>query len=149
VPIERRPESPTKLADYLRLTAHADEPEAVVTAARHYLESWSRDSIANIQRIDAGWAPFDVDQRPQALSTALDLRCVRDAIHNHCMALRDARLALPPELVELDEFFYAATESTERCDPSRPPSGRPRSAPVVRLVCRPATINLARTACPK
>lgn len=30
------------------------------------------------------------------------------------MAMRGARLAVPPELVELDEYFFVATELMER-----------------------------------
>lgn len=106
-------DSQSKLAYYLWLTARATEPAEIMDAAQGYLASWPTVNVANVQKIDAGWAPFDSDQRPQQLTSKLDLRCIRDAIHAHCMALREARLALPPELVELDEFFFVATEMIE------------------------------------
>jgi hypothetical protein len=106
-------DAPPKIAHYLWLTARAGGTSGVIEVAQEYLESWSGKSVANVQKVDAGWAPFDANQRPQQLNSASDLRCIRDAIHAHCMALREARMALPPELVELDEFFFVATELTE------------------------------------
>ena len=101
---------PTKLDYYLGLMARAKGTSAIIEAVQWYLASWSKERIANVQKIDAGWAPFDVGQRPTQINGELDVRCIRDAIHCHCMALREAGLALTLELVELDEFFFVASE---------------------------------------
>ena len=111
---------PTKMDYYLGLMATAQGPSEIIEAVRRYLASWTQERIAKVQKIDAGWAPFDVSQRPMQIDGALDVRCFRDAIHCHCMALREARVALTPELVELDEFFFAASEIVE--DLGRVPS---------------------------
>ena len=104
---------PTKMDYYLVLMARAQETRAAIEVLQQYLASWSKERIANVQKIDAGWAPFDMSQRPLQVNGALDVRCIRDAIHCHCMALREASLALTPELVELDEFFFMASEIIE------------------------------------
>jgi hypothetical protein len=103
-------DTPSRMAYYLWFIAKADGPGAIVAAVRDYLASWPRERIRAIQKIDAGWAPFDAYQSPLPVNGALDLRCIRDAIHAHCIALREAGLALTPELLELDEFFFTATE---------------------------------------
>ncbi len=105
--------TPSKVAYYLWLIAKANGPAAIVEAVREYLASWPRERILAIQKIDAGWAPFDGYQCPQQIDSALDLRCIRDAIHSHCIALREAGVGLTPELVELDEFFFTATGMIE------------------------------------
>lgn len=110
---ERVLDTPSNMASYLWLMAKANGSSAIVEAAQEYLASWSKERIVSIQKVDAGWAPFDMHQRPQQINSALDLRCVRDAIHSHCIALREARMALTPELVELDEFFFTATDMIE------------------------------------
>jgi hypothetical protein len=110
---ERVLDTPSKMAYYLWFMARAEQPGAIVEAVREYLASWSRERILAIQKIDAGWAPFDDYQYPQQIHGALDLRCIRDAIHAHCIALREAGVALTPELVELDEFFFTATGMIE------------------------------------
>jgi hypothetical protein len=101
------------MASYLWSMAKADGPGAIVAAVQDYLASWPKERIRAIQKIDAGWAPFDVYQRALPVNGALDVRCIRDAIHAHCIALREAGLALTPELVELDEFFFTATDMIE------------------------------------
>jgi len=93
--------------------ASANGAGAIIEAVQLYLASWSKDRIANVQKIDAGWAPFDVSQRPLHVNGEPDVRCIRDAIHCHCMALREAGVALTPELVELDEYFFLANEMLE------------------------------------
>ena len=107
---------PAQLDYHLGRMAKAKETSAIVEAVQQYLAGWSNERIANVQKIDAGWAPFDMYQRPLRVDTELDLRCIRDAIHCHCMALREARMALTPELVELDEFFFIANEMVENQD---------------------------------
>jgi hypothetical protein len=121
--------TPSKVAYYLWFVAKASEPSAIVDAVREYLASWPKERILAIQKIDAGWAPFDGYQQPQQIDSALDLRCIRDAIHSHCIALREAGVALTPELVELDEFFFTATGMIENF--GQPVSKvRPQAIPV-------------------
>ncbi len=105
---------PTKMDHHLGLLAKAKGPTAFIEAVQRYLASWTKERIANVQRIDAGWAPFDVIQRPLQVNGVLDVRCIRDAIHAHCIALNEAGETLTPELVELDEFFFAAAEIAEQ-----------------------------------
>ncbi len=106
-------DAPSGTDFYLGLMAEANGISAIVEAVQEYLASWSNERIGRIQKVDAGWAPFDVSQRPLRVNGALHARCIRDAIHSHCMALSEAGLALTPELVELDEFFFAASEMIE------------------------------------
>lgn len=108
---------PTKTDYYLGLIAGAKGSSAVVEAVQRYLASWSNERIANLQKIDAGWAPFDERQRPLEVSGVLDVRCICDAIHCHCAALRQAGVALTPELVELDKFFFVARDRVENLGP--------------------------------
>lgn len=115
---ERVPCSPTKMADYLWLSARAWGPHELLDTAREYLESCSSDNVGRVQKVDADWAPFDCDQRPVPLSSTLDLQCIRDAIHTHCMALRNAHLAARTELAELDEYFFVSTEFVEHAGPA-------------------------------
>ena len=98
---------------YLALIERSEETCEAIMAVQRYLASWPEERIANVQKIDAGWAPFDTCLRPLQINDALDVRCIRDAIHCQCMALREARVALMPELAELDEFFFLATEIIE------------------------------------
>ena len=107
------PEMPATMDYYLALMAKSTETCEAIVAVQHYLASWPEERIANVQKIDAGWAPFDTGLRPLQINGALDVRCIRDAIHCHCMALREARLPLMPELTELDEFFFIANEIIE------------------------------------
>lgn len=98
---------------YFELVARADGTAETIEIVRAYLASWSPERIARVQRIDAGWAPFDPRQRPVPVDGALDVRCIRDAIHCHCMALTEAGVDLTLELLELDGFFFAACEAVE------------------------------------
>lgn len=104
---------PNQLEYHLGLVGSANSPSAMVEAVRLYLASWSIERIANVQKIDAGWAPFDLNQRPLQVNGALDVRCIRDAVHCHCMALRDSSVGPTPELMELEEFFFATNEMLE------------------------------------
>lgn len=105
--------TPPKMGHYIELMANADGIPAIFNIVQSYLASWSKERIANLQKIDAGWAPFDIGGQPLEVNDALAVRCIRDAIHHHCIALREARVALTPELVELEEFFHVATEMVE------------------------------------
>lgn len=107
------PDAQTKMAHHIGIMARANGTSAIVEAIQGYLASWPQERISSLQRVDAGWAPFDVNQRPLPVNGALDVRCIRDAIHCHCLAFREAGMELTPELVELDEFFFIASELME------------------------------------
>jgi len=93
--------------DFERLGA-AREPDAVVDAVRAYLGTWSAERVAQLQRADAGWAPFDEFQQPLSMTCAADVDDVHRGLHDHCTALRASGLKLPPELHELDLFLLLA-----------------------------------------
>ncbi len=119
---------PPTMGYYIELMARADGIPAILDAVQDYLASWSKERIASIQKIDAGWAPFTAGEQPLEISDALSVRCIRDAIHHQCIALREVSVALTPELVELEEFFHVATELVENF--GRAPMQAP--APVMR-----------------
>lgn len=105
--------TPPNMGYYIDLMARADGVQAILDVVQSYLASWSNERIANVQKIDAGWAPFNSGEQPLEVGDALTVRCIRDAIHHHCIALREVKVALTPELVELEEFFHVATEMVE------------------------------------
>lgn len=122
---------PNQLEYHLGLIGSANSTSAMIEAVQLYLASWSMERIAKVQKIDAGWAPFDLNQRPLQVNSALDVRCIRDAIHCHCMALRESSVRPTPELVELEEFFSpptrcsrAASELNRRGREKPSPCGR-------------------------
>jgi hypothetical protein len=106
--------APAKLDFYIEAMARATGISSIIITVREYLGSWPKERIASAQKIDGGWAPFDGFQRPRSVNSAATVHCIRDSIHAHCMALREAGMALTPELVELDEFFYAASKMLEK-----------------------------------
>jgi hypothetical protein len=105
---------------YLGLMAAAQVPAEVVRTAQAYLGAWPAETVERLQQIDAGWAPFDTAGRPVQIDGATHLRCIRDAVHSHCMALREAGFAPTPELAELEEFFYVANRRAEATAPAAP-----------------------------
>lgn len=124
---ERVAEVQNEAATYVSLMAQARGADAIVDVVRDYLASWSEERIARVQRIDAGWAPFDPNCRPLKIDGVLDVRCIRDAIHCHCMALVEAGVPLTPELAELDQFFLVARDMAERVGRSQAPTPVRRS----------------------
>ncbi len=95
--------------DDICLLAGAREALDVVAAVRDSLALWPSERVARVQRVDTGWAPFDQDQKPTAVYRATDVHRICDAVHGQCVALRNAGMALTPELLELDLFFFLAT----------------------------------------
>ncbi|MGH8708283.1 MAG: hypothetical protein ACREVD_09520 [Burkholderiales bacterium] len=95
---------------FVCLVANAREAGEVIGAVRAYLEAWPADKVASVQKVDAGWAPFDESRRPTPLYRAADLREICGTVHGQCAALRSAGLALAPELLELDLFLFFACE---------------------------------------
>jgi len=112
--------------DDICLLAAARDALDVVAAVRDYLALWPSGRVARVQRVDAGWAPFDQDQKPTAVYRATDLHRICDAVHGQCVALRDAGMALTPELLELDLFFILATEKLSQLEPEPAPARAPQ-----------------------
>jgi hypothetical protein len=105
---------PAKLNFYIDAMSRAKGISNIIEAVQGYLGSWSKELVAGVQRIDGGWAPFDELQQPRHVYSPAAVHCIRDSLHRHCMALREAGIALTPELLELDEFFYAASRMLEK-----------------------------------
>lgn len=104
------PSEPIRVNFHIKRIAGAQGISSVIQAVQDYLGSWSKERIANLQKMDGGWGPFDRRQRPIKVSGAGAVRCTRDAIHRHCIALHEAGMPLTPELVELNEFFRVTGE---------------------------------------
>jgi hypothetical protein len=80
----------------------------LIDTVRDYLAAWPAQKVARLQTVDAGWAPFDENQRLTAFYKAADLRELCETVHGQCSALRSAGLSLAPELLELDLFLFIA-----------------------------------------
>ncbi len=121
---------PGSLADMDRddicLLAGARNALDVVAAVRDYLAVWPSERVARVQRVDAGWAPFDQDQKPTAVYRATDVHRICDAVHGQCVALGNARIAPTPELVELDLFFLLAIAKLAQLEPEPAPARAPQ-----------------------
>lgn len=105
-----------QLMQHLEYIGGAQTPAGVVQAVQRYLDAWPRDRVERLQRVDGGWAPFDMRQRASRVNGIRDLRRLRDAVHRHCAAMGEAGIALTPELVELDEVFFIAAQMAERLE---------------------------------
>lgn len=104
--------------------AIAEVPAEIFITIQSYLDSWSKERISSLQKVDGGWAPFDHGQRPVQINGVRDLRRVCDAIHRQCVTLRQARMALTPELIELNEILFIAAQMAELL---KSPEFKPRS----------------------
>lgn len=93
---------------FLERVAIAEEPFTVLKITRDYLRAWPKERVANLQRIDGGWAPFDRDQNPLPVNTLGHLDRFQEAVHRQCLALSQANLQLTPEIIELDEMLTIA-----------------------------------------
>ena len=93
---------------FVCLVSAARSAGEVMVAVRAYLEAWPADKVASVQKVDAGWAPFDENRRPVPVQRAADLQRICDEVHGQCAALRGAALPLAPELLELDLFLFLA-----------------------------------------
>ncbi len=111
---------------FVCLLAGAREAPDVVAAVRDYLAAWPVERVASVQRVDAGWAPFDQDQKPTVVYRATDVRRMRDAVVSQCEALRGAGVLLTPELVELDLFFFLACAKLAELESEIVPAGAPQ-----------------------
>lgn len=93
---------------FVCLVSAARGASEVLGAVRAYLEAWPPDKVASVQKVDAGWAPFDESRRPVPVQRPADLRRICDTVHGQCAALRGAGVPPAPELLELDLFLFLA-----------------------------------------
>ena len=120
---------------FVCLLAGAREAPDVVAAVRDYLAAWPSERVACVQRVDAGWAPFDENQKSTPIYRPTDLHSICDAVHRQCAALTGAGMTLTPELLELDLFLFLACAKLAELEPEiatasapQPPS-RPEVPP--------------------
>lgn len=111
------------------LLAGARSASDVVSAVRNYLAAWPKSRVADLQRSDGGWAPFDADLRPTPLYRPADLQGICDAVHGQCASLRGAGVAPAPELLQLDTFLSLACAKLAQIEPGLAPQ---RSGPADR-----------------
>jgi hypothetical protein len=98
---------------YLGLLHAASGPGEFVNAVSEYLASWSKPKIENLRKVDGGWSPFANDVRPTPFRTVAAAIGIGDSVRRQLAALKEAGIALNPELLELDLFFFAATQVAE------------------------------------
>ena len=111
---------------YVCLLAGAQGTPDAVAAVRDYLAAWPAQRVARVQRVDAGWAPFDEKQKPAPLYRPGDVHRIRDAVHGQCLALRGAGVILTPELLELDLFLFLACAKLAEFEPEIAPARAPQ-----------------------
>jgi hypothetical protein len=125
--MNRETQGTQHLLYFLELIGAAATPHEVLGAVQCYLKAWPKERVAHLQRVDGGWAPFDDDQRPLEVSTLGHLRCFRDSVHRQCLGLKEAKMQLAPEIMELDEILFIAMQYAESMEA---PDFKPRSPAV-------------------
>lgn len=104
---------------FVRRMAVASGTAGVVDVVRDYLESWPKERVLRLQATDAGWAPFDEFQQPFPVFSANDVRQFGGSVRIRCRELRASDMRVSPELLELDLFFFFASESLLVHEPAR------------------------------
>jgi len=103
---------------FVGLMATATGADGIVAAINEYLAGWTRERVRGLQRIDAGWAPFDERQRPVPVHGAVDALQICDSVRGQCIALKESGITLAPELLELDLFFFFVRQIIEDHEPA-------------------------------
>jgi len=93
---------------YVRILAGARGAADVVASVRDCLAAWPRERVANMQRVDGGWAPFDANQQPMPPYRSADVHKICDSVHGQCASLQGAGVAPSPELLALDNYLCLA-----------------------------------------
>lgn len=114
-------ESLAEMDRYVRLMGKSTRPCGVLEIVRAYLWSWSRERVAKVQRIDAGWAPFDAFQQPTGVYSAAQVHSISNAVRSQCRDLKVSQIELTPDLLALDLFFFFANEMLGRLEQSLAP----------------------------
>lgn len=107
-------ESLADVENHVRVSSAASASGELIDAVNRYLESWPKDRIESLQKIDGGWGTFDDQQRPEPIHSLADISRIAEALGNHCRALKEAQLEPTPELLELDLYFALARQSAEK-----------------------------------
>ncbi|HEX9181653.1 MAG TPA: hypothetical protein VF876_00205 [Burkholderiales bacterium] len=94
---------------YVRILAGARGAADVVATVRDYLAAWPRECVANMQRVDGGWAPFDANQQPMPLYRPADVHKICDSVRGQCASLQGAGVVPSPELLALDTYLFLAS----------------------------------------
>lgn len=97
-----------QVIEFLERIVAVETPYAVLNVVHDYLRAWPKVRVANLQRIDGGWAPFDRDQNPLPVNTLGKLDLFQEAVHRHCLALSLLNRQSTPELMELNEMLTIA-----------------------------------------
>jgi hypothetical protein len=111
------------------LMAGAQGTADVVTVVRDYLAAWPAERVASMQRVDAGWAPFDDRQKPTMVERPADVHRACQAVHVQCVALRGAGMVPTAELLELDLFLFLASVKLAEFEPEFPAAARIAQSP--------------------
>lgn len=107
-------ESLSEVESHLRLLSMSDGAGEIVSAVGNYLDSWRKERIENLQKIDGGWGPFDIHQRSEPLHGVADVARISGNLSKHCRALKDTGLEPTPELLELDLYFALAMQYADK-----------------------------------
>lgn len=97
-----------QVLEFLERIGAVETPYAVLNVVRDYLLAWPKERVANLQRIDGGWAPFDREQNPLPVNTLGHLVFFHERVHRQCLGLTIASLQATPEIMELDEVLATA-----------------------------------------
>ena len=108
----------TEMDRFVRLMAAASGAAGIVAAVNEYLAGWSKERVLSLQKIDAGWAPFDDRQQPVPVHGAVDVLQICDSVRSQCIDLKESGIALAPELLELDLFFFFVRQIVEDHEPA-------------------------------
>lgn len=92
----------------MRLLAGARGSAEVIVAVHDYLATRTAQQVADLQRLDGGWAPFDDRQRPVPVFRPTDVLMAREAVRSQCAALRSAGVTPGTGLVELRRILSLA-----------------------------------------
>lgn len=114
------PESLEEMDRFLLLMGRASRTGELIDTLRAYLSGWSAARVARVQRIDAGWAPFDDSQRPIPIVGRLDVRQIHDALHDQVESLRESGVPPTPEILELELVFFFANFLLDDLEPDLP-----------------------------
>jgi hypothetical protein len=128
---EYLPDSLEEMDRLLLLMGKARKSAEIIEAMRAYLSGWPTARVARVQRVDAGWAPFDDNQRPMPIVGSLDVRQIYDALHGQVESLKESGVPPTPEILELELVFFFANFLLDDLEPeflaARAPDVRPEN----------------------
>lgn len=132
---EYLPESLEEMDRFLLLMGRATRSAELIDTLRAYLSGWPAARVARVQRIDAGWAPFDDNQQPIPIVGRLDVRQIHAALHDQVESLKQSGVPPSAEILELELVFFFADFLLDDLDPeflaARAPDVRPENRTAV------------------